>query len=106
MVVSLAERTVSFGGYVAQIESADAAGIAFSGSASLSSPNLLAWGDIDGVTGVMSAVEACSYVSSDLGPSPGSSSGRARRRTVGPKFSEKSAARCDPLWQLRTLIRS
>jgi hypothetical protein len=55
VVVSLADRTVSFAGFTARIENGDAAVISFGGNALRGDPTLRATGDIDRVTGAMSA---------------------------------------------------
>jgi hypothetical protein len=55
VVVDLAKHTVAFAGNVAHIDSVDAAVISFGGDALQGDPQLRATGDIDRVTGMMSA---------------------------------------------------
>jgi hypothetical protein len=59
LVVNLADRTVSFLGFVAKIDAIDAANITFTGDNSKPYA-VLVTGDIDRVTGAVSAVIATS----------------------------------------------
>jgi hypothetical protein len=65
-VVNLADHTVTFGGYVAKIDSVDAADIAFSGQGKLSirqqTGTILVTGNINRVTGAVSAKTATALV--------------------------------------------
>jgi hypothetical protein len=54
IVVNLAERTVSFSGYVVGIEKVDAANISFGGQYRYSGVDISVHGDIDRVTGAAS----------------------------------------------------